>query len=192
MGGCYVHHPRVRKTRNLAHNITEKTVERIIRGTWWIANKDNSESIIISALESLNELGKANQIDKYRWQIPPKHQEIFGEGKHWVYLYYFDRDKTELESQGSKVWQCKIGCTYRDPEKRIQEQTKKHAPIIALLLKTDEPVGLEKAIHGILTLCGKHLKEIQEKTQGREWFLTSPDEVVEIYHLIRTYAQRGY
>ena len=87
-----------------------------------------------------------------------------------------------MQDQGSEVWPCKIGRTEREPEKRIQEQIDGDSdiPIIALLLRTDKPKVLERTIHGILTLCDVRLKH----EQGKEWFLTNPDEVIDIYRLI--------
>lgn len=161
------------------------------------------EKITEKALTQLSEDGKAQQIsknewEKYelwdllsdkeikqiseeKWRIPPACQQIFGKGEDWVYLYYFDREKAEAQDQGNEVWPCKIGRTEREPEKRIQEQIDEDSdiPIIALLLRTDKPKVLERTIHGILTLRGVHLKH----GQGKEWFLTSPNEVIDIYCL---------
>ena len=124
----------------------------------------------------------AQRISKEKWRILPPHQQIFGEGEGWVYLYYFDKGKAEAQDQGSKVWPCKIGFTENEPEKRIQQQMEENSdiPIIALLLQTNKPKVLERSIHGILTLRGSHLKH----PQGREWFLTEPDEVASIYKFI--------
>ena len=121
-------------------------------------------------------------ISRLHFPFPPLGQRIFGEAEGWVYLYYFDKKKAEAQNQGNKVWPCNIGFTERQPEKRIQEQMTEDSdiPIIALLLRTDEPKLLEKTIHGILKLRGLHLKQ----AQGNEWFLTNPDEIVSIYRFI--------
>ena len=162
------------------------------------------EQVTRKALTRLSENGKAQQISKNelekcelwdllsdkqlkwiseeKWRIPPACQQIFGKGEGWVYLYYFDREKAEMQDQGNEVWPCKVGRTKREPEKRIQEQMDEDSdiPIIALLLGTDKPKVLERTIHGILTLRGVHLNH----GQGKEWFLTSPNEVIDIYRLI--------
>ena len=123
------------------------------------------------------------QISEDKWRIPPPCQQILGEGKSWVYLYYFDKEKAKAQDQRNEVWPCKIGLTQKDPEKRIQQQLEEDSdiPIIALLLRTDEPELLEKTIHGFLRLHGRH---IEGDIRGREWFRTNPEEVVSIYKLI--------
>lgn len=140
-----------------------------------------SESEEVSLLELANGV-QPRQISEEKWWIPPACQQIWGKGEGWVYLYYFDREKAEAQNQGNEVWPCKIGRTEREPEKRIQEQIDEDSdiPIIALLLRTDKPKVLERTIHGILTLRDVHLKH----GQGKEWFLTSPNEVIDIYCLI--------
>ena len=118
-----------------------------------------------------------------KWRIPPSCQRILGEGKGWVYLYYFDKEKAKAQDQRNEVWPCKIGLTQKDPEKRIQQQLEEDSdiPIIALLLRTDEPELLEKTIHGFLRLHGRH---IEGDIQGREWFRTNLEEVALIYKFI--------
>ena len=153
------------------------------------------EEVIESSLRSLSHNGKANQISKGRWRIPRNYQRIFGDGKHWVYLYYFNDDKRSAEAKGDEAWRCKIGESEKNPEKRVKNSTR-GAPVeprIALLLRTNRHKALEKVIHGILTLMGRHL----EDAQGREWFLTNPDEVVKIWEKIDDLAfelesERGY
>ena len=144
--------------------------------------------IVWRVLLKLQKQAMTSRIYKEIWRIAKPDQWIFGKGKHWVYLYYFDQDKKEAESQGEVVWRCKIGKTdgvdkdgkikYRAPETRVENQTRgvPVEPILALLFRTDRHNNLEKVIHGILTLQGKHLR----KAQGKEWFLTNPSEVVRI------------
>ena len=144
--------------------------------------------IVQSALEKLQKIAKTSAMGNNVWRIAKKNQWIFGEGQHWVYLYYFSRDKQDAERKGQSVWECKIGkadgvnnegkIIYDAPEKRVQNQTRgtPKAPIIALLFRTDLHKALEDAIHAILTLQGKHLAQ----AQGREWFLTNPSDVVHI------------
>ena len=164
--------------------ITEKVLTRLSENG---KAQQISESEFVPAWEEISLLELANgvqprQISEEKWKIPPACQQILGKGEGWVYLYYFDREKAEAQDQGNEVWPCKIGRTEREPEKRIQEQMNEGSdiPIIALLLETDKPKVLEKTIHGILTLRGVHLKH----EQGKEWFLTSPNEVIDIYRLM--------
>lgn len=146
------------------------------------ADKD-LEGIVKQALQILSYSGKANRISRDTWMIPQySYQRIFGSGKHWVYLYYFSTDKKEAESNDKSVWRCKIGKAAKNPEDRVKAQTRgvPVPPRIALFLRTDKRSALETAIHGILTLRGRHLA----KLQGKEWFLTNPEEVEKIYDFI--------
>ena len=154
------------------------------------AEKD-LENIVESALRHLSWSGKANRISSNIWMIPRySYQQIFGSGKHWVYLYYFSADKKKAKSDSSSpyddedvlFWRCKIGKADKDPEDRVKTQTRgvPVPPRIRLLFRTDEHAALEDAIHKILTVRGRHLKELQ----GKEWFLTNPKEVIEIYDFI--------
>ncbi len=124
------------------------------------------------------------------WRIAKRNQWIFGEGKHWVYLYYFPQDKQDAEPKAKRqsIWQCKIGRAngvnkkgrrvFNAPERRVKSQTSgcPKTPIIGLLFRTNRHVALEKAIHGILTVREQDIPQ----NQGTEWFLTNPCEVVEI------------
>lgn len=144
--------------------------------------------IVRNALRNESKKAKTSRIHRDIWRIAKKNQWIFGEGKHWVYLYYFSQDKKEAESKGKSVWRCKIGRTdginkddrliFNAPEKRVGNQTRGTPvpPIIALLFRTNLHGTLEDAIHAILTLRGNHLPG----AQGKEWFLTNPSDVIKI------------
>ena len=169
----------------IAKHVHKKHVER-----GGLPAEKDLEDIVESALRYLSQFGDANRIAPDIWRIPHSNQKIFGSGKHWIYLYYFSADKKKAESDSMSpyddeddfFWPCKIGKTDKDPENRVKAQTSgvPVPPHIGLLLRTDEHVALEKAIHGILTVRGRHLKELQ----GKEWFLTNPTEVIGIYDFI--------
>lgn len=154
--------------------------------------KKGLEEIIKGALRYLSQFGEANQIASDIWRIPILNQKIFGSGKHWVYLYYFQADKKKAKSDSMSpyddededvlFWPCKIGKADKDPEARVYNQTRgvPVPPYIGLLFRIDEHSALEDAIHGILTVRGRDLKELQ----GKEWFLTNPKEVIRIYDFI--------
>ena len=150
------------------------------------AGKDLAE-IVKQALQKLSHSGKANRVSSNTWRLPYPYQQIFGSGKHWVYLYYFDADKKKAKSDSMSpyddeedhlFWPCKVGKTDKDPENRVKAQTSGVLvpPHIGPLFRTDKHSALEKAIHGILTVRGRHLK--------KEWFLTNPKEVINIYDFI--------
>ncbi len=145
-------------------------------------DSDTLANIIREALHFLCRSGHANELIEGRWRLAKTDQRIFGNGQHWVYLYYFKDDKKKAESQEKSRWRCRVGRAKHDPEGRITRPTKGTPvpPQIALLLRTDKWVELEGAIHRTLKLRGQHL----EKLQGAEWFDTNPDEVLEIYDFI--------
>lgn len=147
-----------------------------------LTDSDGSERRVRNALDSLSLSGRAVEELQDFWILPPDDQQIFGNGKNWVYLYYFDHHKQEAISQGKNIWHCKIGSTHRNPGDRIRELTRGYptAPTTALLFKTDKHEVLEKTIHRILELRGKHI----ESAQGDEWFRTNPDIVLEIYDFV--------
>ena len=146
--------------------------------------------VVQSALRNCEKKAQASFIrqKRPRWRIAKSNQWIFGTGKHWVYLYYFSRDKSDAASKGLSLWECKIGRAdgvnkkgrrvYDAPERRVKSQTSgcPKTPIIGLLFRTNRHVALEKAIHGILTVREQDIPQ----NQGTEWFLTNPCEVVEI------------
>ncbi|RKU24041.1 hypothetical protein C6503_02135 [Candidatus Poribacteria bacterium] len=110
-------------------------------------------------------------------------ERTIGSGKSSVYLYYYPQYRESAESKGEQVWACKIGKTiHNEADGRIRSQATglPERPMIGLHIKTDRPKKIEDIIHDILKIRGKHIEE----APGREWFLTSPSEVEEIYNFI--------
>lgn len=104
------------------------------------------------------------------------------EGKDSVYLFYYPTYKELAEKKGEEFWQCKIGRTVDNVEKRVGAQVtgNPEKATIALEFKTDHPKELESALHEILKLRGRHITE----GGGVEWFKTNPDEVNRIYYFL--------
>lgn len=128
--------------------------------------------------------------DKHDWAYSPEDRQEFGVGKNQVYLFYNPRDKHEAESKQKDVWACNIGMTTRPVEERIKEQTDQWTvkPVIALIFRyvhNDDCQKIESRIHDILKIFGRQRNELK----GREWFDTSPDEVVYICEFI--YKMKG-
>ena len=168
----------------------------------------NEKQIVNDALISLREEGLADNPEHGYWSFlttteseypkmieKPQRQvttsgveniapeRTIGSGKSSVYLYYYPKYQESAESKGKKVWECKIGKTiHGKPQARIGEQTTglPESPKIGLHIKTDWSKKIEGIIHDILKVRGKHIEE----APGREWFLTSPSEVEEIYKFI--------
>ena len=110
-------------------------------------------------------------------------ERTIGFGKSSVYLYYYPQYQESAESKGEKVWACKIGRTmYSAADGRIRTQATglPESPKIGLHIKTDKDVKIERIIHDILKVRGKHITD----APGTEWFVTSPNEVEEIYNFI--------
>ena len=111
-------------------------------------------------------------------------EKTIGSGRSSVYLYYYQQYRDAAEAGGDKVWKCKIGSTrHSQPQTRIREQVGTalpEKPKIGLHIKTDAHEKIERIIHDILKVRGKHIAE----APGTEWFLTSPSEVEEIYKFI--------
>ena len=146
----------------------------------------------------MSSVAKASEISKDFWRYARTNQWICGEGKHWIYLYYFPQEKRAAEEKGKSVFPCKIGKTNGvdskgniksdAPEKRVETLTRGAREFAKnpLLLRTDSHTTLETAIHKHLELQGKSIPNRPSK----EWFLTNPYEVVEIvaaidFHLLR-------
>jgi hypothetical protein len=106
-----------------------------------------------------------------------------GKGDGCVYVYYYPVYKAFAEFSREKRWRCKIGLSTIDASMRVNQQTgtsMPEKPVIALVLKTDKPSELEKALHSILSIRGHR----SEDSPGQEWFLTNPEEVKGLYSFI--------
>ena len=110
-------------------------------------------------------------------------EDTIGSGRNSVYLYYDQQKRDSAESKGENVWECKIGMTIQELHTRIYQQTgtpPEERLKIGLHIKTDKHERIERIIHDILKVRGKHIQE----APGTEWFLTDPAEVKEIYEFI--------
>ena len=110
-------------------------------------------------------------------------EKTIGTGKKSVYLYYYPQYRDSAEFRDENVWECKIGKTiHGEVDTRIRPQATglPESPKIGLHIRTDRPKKIEDIIHDILKVRGKHI----EDAPGTEWFLTSPNEVEEIYKFI--------
>lgn len=114
----------------------------------------------------------------------PNAEDTIGSGRNSVYLYYDQQRRDSAESKGENIWECKIGMTIQELHARIYQQTGTTVPAeklkIGLHIKTDKHEKIERIIHDILKVRGKHI----EKAPGTEWFLTNPAEVKEICEFI--------
>ena len=133
---------------------------------------------VSDALQQLKEELLANLLGKGVWAII-----AIGKGAESVYVYYYPTYRCYAESQGMNVWACKVGHTTDNLRKRIKSQSRTampEHPKVELVINTDRSKILEKAIHKILEFQDKFI----EDAPGTEWFMTTPDEVKQIYNCI--------
>ena len=103
-----------------------------------------------------------------------------GSGEKSIYVYYYDSYKKLAESKGQNTWQCKVGRTDVDPISRIIGQAGTcypELPHVALVIYCDDSALLERTLHSILKMRNKWLTD----SPGKEWFMTSPKEIEDIY-----------
>ncbi len=154
----------------------EGLAENVSMGHWRIANT-GQPSEEQSSTEIAPPLGPAEEnVEDDR--LPAVDLDV-GTGVGAVYLYYLPTYRLHAENRGEKSWPCKIGRTDRDPVNRVLSQAATalpEKPHIALIVRTSQPLAWESALHGVLTLRGLRI----ENSPGVEWFLTSPQEVLDL------------
>jgi DNA-binding XRE family transcriptional regulator len=93
-----------------------------------------------------------------------------GEGRQSVYVFYYENEKA------GEPWPCKIGKAEGDPLLRVlaQKSAMSRMPVIGLVIMTNDATSLERQLH-------KCLKVRHAECPGREWFVTSPKEVEQVY-----------
>ena len=134
---------------------------------------------VSDALQQLKEELLANLLGAGIWAIIA----VIGKGAEAVYVYYYPTYRSYAESQGMNIWACKVGHTTDDLHKRIKSQSRTampEHPKVELIIHTDRSQILEKAIHNILKFQDKFM----ENAPGKEWFMTTPNEVKQIYNCI--------
>lgn len=106
--------------------------------------------------------------------------EILGAGPNAVYVYYYDVYFELAKINGESSWPCKIGRTDHNPIQRIIGQAGTcypELPHIALIIYCDDSNVLEAVFHNIMKVKGLWMAD----APGKEWFITSPDEIKAIY-----------
>ena len=146
---------------------------------------------VTNALNALKRKGLANNDPPGigDWRIIDNDRPIVEDGVKWigsgnnsVYLYYYPNYKKCAELQEKENWPCKIGHTeYSDPIHRIYEQTgpgMPEQPEVALVIRTNQPKALERAIHKLLD------RDRVSGAPGVECFVTNPSRVEALYNII--------
>jgi len=143
-------------------------IQNVGYGTWKLNFREKKTTIIESQIKT-----------EYSYSV----DKVLGEGNNSVYLYYYDAYKELAEMKGMQSWECKIGRTDVEPLQRIIGQAGTcypEFPHIALVMHCEDSSQLELAIHSILKVQKKNI----ESAPGKEWFITSPQEIEEIYFMI--------
>lgn len=155
--------------KKAAQNLKESGLENIGYGIWKLNHRISSTEVVFSQKPSTEIAFHADL-------------EI-GSGNASVYVYYYDSYRELAGLKGNEKWECKIGRTDVDPISRIIGQAGTcypELPHIALIIYCDDSSLLEKALHNILMLKKRWL----ENSPGKEWYITSPNEIEEIYRSI--------
>lgn len=109
--------------------------------------------------------------------------QVVGSGDESIYLYWFESYKELAKLRDIPFWKCKVGRSSGSVVERINEQcgtSNPEKPIVGLVIKTLDSVKLEKLLHDVLKFKNKHVQD----AVGKEWFITSPSEVLSIYYFL--------
>lgn len=179
--------------------VEEVVREHVNRGGLRAAAQD-ATVVFKKALASLSEAGEALNPAHGYWRIQgsapvdlapvqepeleppepePKADREFGTGPSAVYAYYLPTYRMLAEEHAETAWPCKIGRTNGDPLARVMSQASTalpEPPRVALVIRTLDSVAWEAALHGALSIRGRRI----DSSPGSEWFLTSPEEIVEV------------
>ena len=174
--------------RGVVKGSESEDIEKVVR---FVCKRGLS---ILSTHGCLTQTGHHYKIheDRKKDSLPNYPIEL-GKGKEEVYLYYYERYREFAElkrppvwkKNRNYIWECCIGESHlQDADTRVKQQSNKlpEKPTHALTMRTDNSARLERIIHDILKERGKWIRE----AGGREWFMTSPKQVVEIYSFVKT------
>ncbi len=116
--------------------------------------------------------------------VADKH--VIGDGPESVYAFFYPAYKKLAELQGKSSWPCKIGRTVGVVAERVigQGTALPERPRVAIVWKTDKSEQWEQVLHNLLKSYGQDIPE----APGKEWFNTTPEEILEI---IRFLLNRG-
>ena len=114
-------------------------------------------------------------------QLSAADSEI-GQGSQVVYAFYLPTYRRLSEADGAEGWPIKVGMTTTSVSQRMaaHQTALPESPRLGLVIRTDSAGLLEKIIQGVLTLRGRR----SEAAGGSEWFITTIDEIRDIYETI--------
>jgi hypothetical protein len=164
----------VKKTLTYLQDAHE--IKNVGKGIW---EKQIFESVATQQLDDTNESPEDSESET---EESISNRVVLGEGSEYVYLYYYENDKKIAEIEGRDTWDCKIGFTTVEVDRRVYSQSKTaraRKPVIALVIQTDYAAYLEDAIHASLKFAECYVSEGYET--GIEWFDTNPKKIIEWY-----------
>ncbi len=159
-------------------NLKEKGLAANPRSGWWSIGQSKDAEDLSSQVPP--DLVANEDVDKETQEY--KIDSIVGVGEEAVYVYYYPTYKKEALAAENDRWLCKIGRTDRLPRIRISEQTTgmPEQPVIGLVINTDDSRAVEVVVKNVLSLRGQW----SEDSPGAEWFVTSPDDVLQLIKLL--------
>jgi T5orf172 domain-containing protein len=135
------------------------------------------------ALSQMVEDGEAVSVAYGYWRIvaptdPASISEpiVLGAGPESVYVYYFPAYRDQAAYLGRHEWPMKIGMTKGEVNPRIKDQSgtaMPEQPIVGMIYRTISATNAERMLHATLQERGRRIVD----SPGKEWFVTSIDEV---------------
>lgn len=155
--------------------------KNIVTGYWFIESLDATD-VDLDDTDELDDWDAEDEDIIESEPIDVDCDNVIGYGSGSVYVYYYPTFKEMAKSNGTSTYPCKVGMSFNQASGRVRSQATAlpEKPEIGLVIKTDNPAMLEKAIHSILGMRGKH----ESDAPGSEWYDTNPTEVEEIFGLI--------
>ena len=181
--GKNIEAPEMRKLNNLFYSVKTDLVNdglliSVKRGTYYCNSAGVNEGIDEMEEEFVSEVEDGPIIDDKEPDLALT--TVVGNGASDVYVFYYPCYRELAELKGEKTYRCKIGLTYKGIPRRFSRQYCTDAPerrYIAVRIRTDYPQEVEKYIHSALKAAGRQCTGVY----GREWFMTSPEEVLALY-----------
>ncbi len=120
------------------------------------------------------EVPKARQSDEAEVSV--------GDGRYLVYALYDKHQKEAAVARGESRWPVKVGRTNgRSPFSRIQDGAFLPDKLVwGAAIWTDDPRNVEKLMHAALAARERRY----QGNGGREFFVTNPAEIVDVYRAI--------
>ena len=148
--------PTIKKALRLLAN--EKKIESPRVGWRRIVKPDQPQPAQFSAEEPQYDHEQSEPEPAQRIAI----QRQVGNGPESVYVYYHEAYAELAQLKGASEWECKIGWTAGEPDARLIGQSAltafPAAPVMGLVVRTENGRALERAIHIALTLAGRRVE----------------------------------